>query len=156
LDWIIPWQQDTNEPHLCLGLDAYTAYVRLEANAAIHAIFSSKNLQTESIMKSQLRNLVVAAIFGLPALAQATDVTGTVGQIEVNATGSSGSFRVYTAAVNNMCGGTVTEAIIDTTDSNYNVVVSIILTAKALGSTVVFSSTQQADGNCHLYYVVMK
>jgi hypothetical protein len=99
---------------------------------------------------------MVAAIFGLPAFAQATDVTGTVGQIEVNATGSLGSFRVYTSTVNNMCGSTFTETLIETTDPNYSVVVAALLAAKASGSTVVFSSTQNSDGSCHLYYVVVK
>lgn len=107
-------------------------------------------------MKAQLRKVVIAAIFGVPALAQATDVTGTVGQIEVNATGSNGSFRVYTTAVNNMCGDTNTETLINTTDPNYSVVVAVLLSAKSLGSTVVFSSTQQSDGTCHLYYIVVK
>ena len=107
-------------------------------------------------MKLQLGNLVVAAIFGLPALAQATDVTGTVGQIEVNAYGSNGSFRVYTTTVNNMCDSSVTEAYINIGDPNYSTIVATIVTAKALGSTVVFSSTQQADGTCHLYYLVVK
>jgi hypothetical protein len=110
----------------------------------------------ESIMESQLSSLVIAAIFGLPALAQATDVTGTVGQIEVNNSGSAGSFRVYTATVNNMCDSNVTETLINIGDPNYNTIVSTILTAKAMGSTVVFSSTQNPDGTCHLYYVVVK
>jgi hypothetical protein len=109
-----------------------------------------------SIMKTGLRNVVAATILGLPALAQAVDITGTVGRMEVNATGSYGSFRVYTSTVNNMCGGTVTEAVINTTDSNYSVVVAVILAAKAAGSTVIFSSTQNSDGTCHLYYVVVK
>ncbi len=105
-------------------------------------------------MKTRLRKLVVAAaILGLPAFAQATDVTGTVGQIEVNAFGTAGSFRVYTSTVNNMCGSTVTETVINTTDPNYSVVVATLLAAKASGSTVVFSSTQNSDGTCHLYYV---
>jgi hypothetical protein len=108
-------------------------------------------------MKLQLKNLAVAAFYlGLPVLAQATDVTGTVGQIEVNAFGSNGSFRVYTATVNNMCDSSVTEAYINMADPNYSTIVATIVTAKALGSTVVFSSTQQADGTCHLYYVVVK
>ncbi|MEA3107706.1 MAG: hypothetical protein QOI88_2311 [Gammaproteobacteria bacterium] len=104
-------------------------------------------------MNTRLRKLVVGAIFGLPALAQATDVTGTVGQIEVNAFGSAGSFRVYTSTVNNMCGFTFTETVINTTDPNYSVVVATILAAKASGNTVVFSSTQNSDGSCHLYYI---
>jgi hypothetical protein len=107
-------------------------------------------------MKTRLRKLVVAAILGLPAYAQATDVTGTVGRIEVNATGSIASFRVYTSTVNNMCSSTVTETVINTTDPNYSVVVAVLLAAKASGSTVVFSSTQNSDGTCHLYYVVVK
>jgi hypothetical protein len=58
--------------------------------------------------------------------------------------------------VNNMCDSNVTEAIINTTDPNYSTIVATLLMAKALGATVVFSSTQQPDGTCHLYYVVMK
>lgn len=99
---------------------------------------------------------MVAAILGIPAFAEATDVTGTVDQIEVNATGSTGSFRVYTSDVNNMCNSNQTETMINTTDSNYSVVVAALLAAKASGSTVVFSSTQNSDGTCHLYYIVVK
>jgi hypothetical protein len=107
-------------------------------------------------MKAELRILIINAIVGFPAFAQATDVTGTVGQIEVNNSGSAGSVRVYTATVNNMCDSNVTETLINIGDPNYTTIVSTILTAKAMGSTVVFSSSQNADGTCHLYYVVVK
>jgi hypothetical protein len=113
------------------------------------------NLWERSIMKTRLRMLVVAVILGIPAFAQAVDVTGTVGRIEVNNFGSAGSFRVYTSTVNNMCNSTVTETNIEITDPNYSVVVATLLAAKASGSTVIFSSTQNADGTCHLYYVVV-
>lgn len=116
----------------------------------------SKDLYRGSNMKLGMRQLIIAATLAMPVLAQATDVTGMVGQIEVNGTGSNGSFRVYTATVNNMCDSNVTEAIINTTDPNYSTIVATLLMAKALGATVVFSSTQQPDGTCHLYYVVMK
>jgi hypothetical protein len=49
-----------------------------------------------------------------------------------------------------LCNNTNTSAYLLSTDSNYRVNTSILLTAKSLGSTVTLSSNQDSSGYCQI------
>ncbi len=83
-------------------------------------------------------------------------ITGTVGTLEVIGSGAGApgnlDFRFYLAGNPVICNGQPW-AYINTTDANYSALVSSLMLAKSLGSTVSFYVNQDSQGYCQLAYI---
>jgi hypothetical protein len=70
-------------------------------------------------------------------------------QIDVT-DGANYGFRVWGVSCT---GGMAAFGYLNSTDSNYSTYVSVILMAKAQGSTVTFYTNLDANGFCHIGYI---
>ena len=93
------------------------------------------------------------ACLGDNAWAYVGPITGTVATLEVVGSGGgapgNGDFRFYLAGNTIICNGQ-TWAYINTTDVNYAALVSSLILAKSLGSTVSIYVNQDSNGYCQL------
>jgi hypothetical protein len=81
-------------------------------------------------------------------------VSGTVTSVEVN--GEAEAFRVYIAGVSSMCGNSNNWAYLAVGDANYNAYVAVVISAKALGSSISVYTTRDASGYCHIGDIAMQ
>ncbi|MGD0959692.1 MAG: hypothetical protein ABSB19_07790 [Methylomonas sp.] len=104
----------------------------------------------------KIKLIVPAVLLFLSALSQAAlaydgQVSGQINMVE-GATAANGGFPFVVTLKNSptLCNNANTSAYLLSSDANYRVNTSILLTAKSLGSTVVLSSNQDANGYCQI------
>ena len=97
--------------------------------------------------------LTLMSLFVWSAAAVAYDgvVSGQINLVEGSTT-ANGGFPFVVTLKNSpaLCNNTNTSAYLLSTDSNYRVNASVLLTAKSLGSTVTLSSNQDSSGDCQI------
>lgn len=102
-------------------------------------------------------SLIVVLLLSTLASFQASAYDGTangkIGQIDVTDNSNFG-VRVYMAGYPTMCTGGGNFAYLYNTDSNFNVYVASLITAKAMGSPVTIQS-YTVSGYCHIAYLAV-
>jgi hypothetical protein len=97
----------------------------------------------------------LAALCASPVvLAWAGYPTGVVGQIDVAQGGGALGFRVQFSPSVPMCGNANGWAYLNTIDTNYSTNVAIVMMAKAQGLSITAYSNADANGYCHIGYLV--
>ncbi|MCU7843175.1 MAG: hypothetical protein KZQ93_04980 [Candidatus Thiodiazotropha sp. (ex Monitilora ramsayi)] len=107
-------------------------------------------------MKKQIIYTILILLLSSTAVAWDGVVSGTVSKIHV-AHGANYAFRVYLDGSPEMCGNGHNWAYINEADSNYQVFVSTLLSAKAMSSDItIYSNRQNGDpsGYCKIGYVI--
>lgn len=97
--------------------------------------------------------VLLVVLFTAAGQARAYDgqVSGQIDLVEGSTT-ANGGFPFVVTLKNSpaLCGNSNTSAYLLSTDSNYRVNASVLLTAKSLGSTVALSSNQDSNGYCQI------
>ncbi|MDD4915982.1 MAG: hypothetical protein PHW13_13205 [Methylococcales bacterium] len=102
-------------------------------------------------MKNHFIILVALLSISVTAFAYDGQVSGQIDLIEGSTTANGGfPFVITLKNAPALCGNTNTSAYLLSTDSNFRVNASILLTAKSLGSTVTLSSNQDGSGYCQI------
>ncbi len=106
-----------------------------------------------------MKNLLAIALLLIPSVVfgawdDGTAVkSGVISRIDVT-TGTNYGFRVYLDGDPVMCRGGDRWAYLNETDSNYSVYISVLLAAKATGSTVtIYSNTLSGSTHCNIGYI---
>jgi hypothetical protein len=102
------------------------------------------------INSAMLAMLLLTATVPSVAAASVT-VTGQINLVE-GSTAAAGGFPFMVTLINSpaLCGNTNTSAYLLSSDANYRVNASLLLTAKTLGSTVTLTSVADANGACQI------
>lgn len=100
---------------------------------------------------------IICCLFSTASLAAWDDgqgvKTGVISSVDVTG-GTNYGFRVYLGGSPKMCAGGATWAYLNNTDSNYDVYVSMLLTAFAAGLKVtIFSNTKSGSSFCQIGYI---
>ena len=108
-----------------------------------------RETMTMSALIRVLCLLVSAMLVARPAAAE-VQAQGQVGSYTVGAFAGSYDFRIFLATGGVVCNG-YNWAYINTTDANYQALVAVVLSAKALGQTVILGvNVDGGTGYCHL------
>jgi len=101
-------------------------------------------------MRLYAKLAATALLLGASAGASAWDgaVYGAISSIEVNGAGQA--FRITIAGTSSMCGNSNNWAYLAIGDANYNAYVAIVMSAKALGSSIAVYTTRDASGYCNI------
>ena len=104
--------------------------------------------------------LLVLALSLFSSLGYAWDgyVTGKIVAVDV-AGGANYAFRVTLEGAPKLCNSSHSWAYINTSNSNYQTYVAVLLAAKMAGSTVtIYSNQEQSSGNgyCRIGYIVLR
>jgi hypothetical protein len=102
--------------------------------------------------------VLVFSLFSTSGYAWDGYVTGKITTVDV-AGGANYAFRVTLEGAPTLCNSNHTWAYINTSNSNYQTYVAVLLAAKMSGSTVtIYSNQEQSSGNgyCRIGYISLR
>lgn len=100
-------------------------------------------------MKTIINQLVAAIVLGLSSLGASAQVSGTIGQVHVDA--SNGSLYVFLSSPTTMCSGGGLFVVVPSASTQF---AGWIALSKSAGSSVTITSTN-SGGNCWISYLVV-